>query len=246
MTTELNKLKNNRVKLGRRKRNTRRNSSRNYQFVQQKSNSKTSTKNINQRFREKWAWKKIAPKTNDPVVKKFLDKTFYWCKGHKLWCNTKHNTTNCELLKNIQTQSNKKNNNDDNSPENNNNIISFAAQIETMLNKYVWLYSSQLMTTMWLQYTLLAAIYSAILRTIIITLLITITSMFNGTSKHMKEELSNHNYTIRRNYFCIRKIMQVIMTNHNNFHICNFETTLKISKKTRYKRQSFNLKTQYY
>ena len=87
------------------------------------------------------------------------------------------------------------------------------------------------------------AIYTPILWPIIITLLITIISIFNGTSKHMEEEFYIHNHTIRRSYFYIKKTIQVIMTNYNNFHICNFETTWKISNKTR--RQSHNLKTQY-
>ena len=59
-------------------------------------------------------------------------------------------------------------------------------------------------------------------------------------------ELNNHNYAIRRSYFYIRKIIQVIMKSYSNSHICNFERTWEISNKTRNKRQSHNQKTQYY
>ena len=32
---------------------------------------------------EKWAWKKTPPANNQPSVKVFNDKTYYWCINHQ-------------------------------------------------------------------------------------------------------------------------------------------------------------------
>ena len=126
----------------------------------------------------------------------------------------------------MQTQSDKKNNNDDNAPKHNNNTVSFAAQMKTIFNEWVdhvWLYSSQLMTTMWLQYALLEAIYTPILWPNIINLLIIITLIFNIIFEHVGGELYNHNHAIRQKCLYIRKSIQIIMTDYTNIHIYNFE-----------------------
>ena len=77
----------------------------------------------------------IAPKIGEPSVKKFLDKTYHCCEVHNLWCTTKHNVTNWDLLKSLQNNANKENKYNNNSPINDNNAVSFAAQMETILKE---------------------------------------------------------------------------------------------------------------
>jgi len=44
---------------------------------------------------EKWAWKKTPPANNQPSVKVFNDKTYYWCINHQAW--TIHKPADCNL-----------------------------------------------------------------------------------------------------------------------------------------------------
>ena len=100
----MKKLKENRLQLGnKRKRPDEKKenkSDKDKENQDPKSNSKK--KNSNERFKEKWAWKKIAPKPGESDVKTFNDTKYYWCKGHKLWCKTKHDTSSCKILKELQ------------------------------------------------------------------------------------------------------------------------------------------------
>ena len=81
LTATINKLKDERVRLGRRNQNSNNGTSyNNNQSNQSKSNSNSKNqdnKNSDLRFKEKWTWKKIVLKNGGPPVKKFLDKTYH-------------------------------------------------------------------------------------------------------------------------------------------------------------------------
>ena len=100
LTAEVKKLKENCLQLGNKgKSNNKKKSDNTTQSGDSNSNSKAKSNNSKQRFKEKWAWKKVEPKQGESEIKTFNDTKYYWCKGHKLWCKTKHNVNNCKLLK---------------------------------------------------------------------------------------------------------------------------------------------------
>ena len=72
-----------------------------------------------------------SKKENELYSKKYNEKTYYWCKGQNLWCETKHNATNCNLLKNMKASDDKDVEN--NTSSINSNAGSFAAQMERIL-----------------------------------------------------------------------------------------------------------------
>ena len=144
LTTTINKLKDGRLKIGRRNRTDHSNRSKNSNNNSSRNNSSSNNNNENksssigsskssERFKAKWAWKKFLPKENESHSKKCNEKTYYWCKGHNLWCSTKHNATNCNLLKNMKSSDDK--DADNNASSTNSNVVSFAAQMETILQE---------------------------------------------------------------------------------------------------------------
>ena len=44
---------------------------------------------------DKWAWKKVPPKSGASNNRQFQKKTYYWCPQHKLWCL--HKPEDCRL-----------------------------------------------------------------------------------------------------------------------------------------------------
>ena len=140
----INKLKDDQIKIGRRNQTNHSNRSNNSNNNSNSNNLSSNKNNENkssltesgkssERFKAKWAWKKVPPKENESRSKKYNEKTYYWCKGHNVWCATKHNATNCNLLKNIKSSDDK--DADNNTSSTNSNAVSFAAQMETILQE---------------------------------------------------------------------------------------------------------------
>ena len=100
LTAELKKLKENRLQLGNKGKKSDKNKERKSDKDKENQDPKPKgKKNSNERFKDKWAWKKVAPKSGESEVKNYNDTKYYWCKGHKLWCKTKHDANSCQLLK---------------------------------------------------------------------------------------------------------------------------------------------------
>ena len=101
LTAEVRKLKDDRVKLGYKKggkQNKEKNKDKdNKNQSGDKGNKKK--KSLNEKFKQKWAWKKVAPKPGQSTTKIFNNTKYYWCEGHKLWCLTKHDASTCKYLK---------------------------------------------------------------------------------------------------------------------------------------------------
>ena len=108
LTAEVKGIKENRLQLGNRKKNDKKKGAEKQNDKEKDNNHpnpNSKKKNSNERFREKWAWKKVAPKSGTSQVKTFNGTKYYWCEGHRLWCKTKHDINSCELLKNTQGNS---------------------------------------------------------------------------------------------------------------------------------------------
>ena len=81
LTAELKGLKENRLQLGNKRKNNKSKGAKN-QVNKGKENSNPNVnsskkKNSNQRFKDKWAWKKVAPKAGSPQVKNFNGSNYY-------------------------------------------------------------------------------------------------------------------------------------------------------------------------
>ena len=81
LTAELKGLKENRLQLGNKRKNNKSKGAEN-QTNKGKENSNPNVnsskkKNSNQRFKDKWAWKKVAPKAGSPQVKNFNGSNYY-------------------------------------------------------------------------------------------------------------------------------------------------------------------------
>ena len=108
LTAEVKGIKENRLQLGNRKKNDKKKGAEKQNDKEKDNNypnPNPEKKNSNEQFREKWAWKKVAPKSGASQVKTFNGTKYYWCEGHRLWCKTKHDINSCELLKNTQGNS---------------------------------------------------------------------------------------------------------------------------------------------
>jgi len=102
LQAEINKLKDNRVQFGSRKGKSKSNENKDRVKKDHNSYSKSNPgkkKSARDKFQQKWAWKKNAPNPGESNTKVHNDKTYYWCNGHKLWCATRHDRSNCEFLK---------------------------------------------------------------------------------------------------------------------------------------------------
>ena len=104
LTAEVRKLKDDRVKLGFKKSGKQNKEKNKDKDNKNQSGDKGNKKKklSNEKFKQKWAWKKKAPKPGQSTTKIFNDTKYYWCKGHKLWCLTKHDASTCKFLKDIK------------------------------------------------------------------------------------------------------------------------------------------------
>ena len=107
LTAEVKKLKETRLQLGNKGKKSDKKKENKSDTTNENQDSKHNKKkkNSNERFKEKWAWKKVAPKPGGSDMKTFNETKYYWCKGHKLWCKTKHDISSCKLLKELQENS---------------------------------------------------------------------------------------------------------------------------------------------
>ena len=144
LTAEVKGIKENRLQLGNRKKNDKKKGAEKQNDKEKDNNDPNPNirkKNSNERFREKWAWKKVAPKSDAFQVKTFNGTKYYWCKGHKLWCKTKHDVNSCALLKNIQENSNIQSmesiqiESEDNESQQTSTAIAFMARMQEILKE---------------------------------------------------------------------------------------------------------------
>ena len=116
-----------------------------------------------------------------------------------------HNTTNSQLLKHLQRHSDKKDSKNTNLSKNDNNTVSF-----TISNGDDTQHMNRVCMVIFLSIIVdnVVAIYCTVNH--IHTnhcIFILSTSIFNGTFKHMREKLYNHNHAIKRSCFYTTKMI---------------------------------------
>jgi hypothetical protein len=113
LTAELNKIKDANLKLAKSissgtSNSSGRNSNRRGANNAKKSSNKKGNGN-NRRSNDKWAWKKIPPKDDEPQTKTINGQTYHWCDEHPAW--VVHPPEKCKVKqRRLQEQEEKKNN----------------------------------------------------------------------------------------------------------------------------------------
>jgi len=80
---------------------------------------------------DKWAWKKVAPKSNESKTKRFNNRTYHWCGAHQAW--TEHSENDCKLKKKLEAEQQEDNSdNADNSRQA--NTASYANALNAIMS----------------------------------------------------------------------------------------------------------------
>jgi hypothetical protein len=88
-------------------------------------NSTTSTQKQNE------AWKKVAPKTGEPLTKQRNNKTYHWCDEHPAWVI--HHPDECQLKKKRLEQ--QKETEDQSEEGEQSKRVSYAAALTTIMEE---------------------------------------------------------------------------------------------------------------
>lgn len=102
LTAELGKIKDVNLKLAQSLKSGSGKSNKSNSNTTGKGKSRNSQGKGKGKQNDKWAWKKVAPKSNESKTKRFNDRTYHWCGAHQAW--TEHPENECKLKKKLEAE----------------------------------------------------------------------------------------------------------------------------------------------